>query len=257
MESERPARRQRSDSSIWLICVLKAAFITTCIFWRLHELQIRQSKVTFDRKYHELNLTLLSTISENSHLNLSGRTCLKNLSALNSDLSDIKRRHRDLRHQFTEMETKYRSVNETKARICELLTSRREQIVSKDWIKNKYRRYYVSTFETTFCKAMQECSKRDSRLLEINSTDEASFVSHKLLYLTRAYWIGKCEDGTVGLALLYNQSPGQSVCRDCESYVRDSPCDSDQRFICEKSAPLFADIPEEIHGLCQQPVEAT
>ncbi|XP_059816929.1 uncharacterized protein LOC132388570 [Hypanus sabinus] len=97
----------------------------------------------------------------------------QNLSALNYDLSDLKRRHRDLRHQFTEMETKYRSVIETKAQICELLTSRREQIVSKDWIKNKYRRYYVSTFETTFRKAIQECSKRDSRLLEINSTDEA------------------------------------------------------------------------------------
>ncbi|XP_059814519.1 uncharacterized protein LOC132386259, partial [Hypanus sabinus] len=31
----------------------------------------------------------------------------------------------DLRHQFTEMETKYRSVNETKAQICEFLTGRR------------------------------------------------------------------------------------------------------------------------------------
>ncbi|XP_072891071.1 uncharacterized protein [Hemitrygon akajei] len=30
-----------------------------------------------------------------------------------------------IRHKFTEMETKYRSVNETKAQICELLTSRR------------------------------------------------------------------------------------------------------------------------------------
>ncbi|XP_059815350.1 oxidized low-density lipoprotein receptor 1-like isoform X2 [Hypanus sabinus] len=105
------------------------------------------------------------------------------------------RMHSDLRHQFTEMETKYRSVNETKAQICELLTSRREQTCSKDWMKNKDRCYYVSTFEASFRQAMEECSNRDSRLLEINSRDEASFASNKLLYRNIALWIGKCENG--------------------------------------------------------------
>ncbi|XP_072892884.1 C-type lectin domain family 9 member A-like [Hemitrygon akajei] len=163
----------------------------------------------------------------------------------------------DLRHQLTEMETKYRSVKEAKAQICELLTSRREQTCSKDWVPNTDRCYYASKFETSFRKAIQECSNRDSRLLEINSRDEASFVSHRVLYKTRSYWIGKCEVGNVGLALLYNESPGPSVCRDCDSYVRGSPCDRDRRFICEKSAPLFPDVPEKIQGLCQQPVEST
>ncbi|XP_059816234.1 CD209 antigen-like protein C isoform X2 [Hypanus sabinus] len=165
--------------------------------------------------------------------------------------------HSDLRHQFTEMETKYRSVNETKAQICELLTSRREQTCSKDWVTNKGRCYYVSTFETSFRQASQECSNRDSRLLEVNTRDEASFVSRKVLYLKYAYWIGKCEVGNVSLGLLHNMSPGQSVCIDCESYVGDRPCDRDHRFICEKSAPLFPDIPEKIQGLCQQPVDST
>ncbi|XP_059819021.1 killer cell lectin-like receptor subfamily B member 1B allele B, partial [Hypanus sabinus] len=164
--------------------------------------------------------------------------------------------HSDLRHQFTEMETKYRSVNETKAQICELLTSRREQTCSKDWMKNKDRCYYVSTFEASFRQAMEECSNRDSRLLEINSRDEASFASNKLLYRNIALWIGKCENGTVGMTLLYNVSPWTSNCRDCEAYLGSYPCDRDRRFICEKSAPLFPDIPEEIQGLCQQPEEA-
>ncbi|XP_072893048.1 oxidized low-density lipoprotein receptor 1-like [Hemitrygon akajei] len=107
----------------------------------------------------------------------------------------LKGMHSDLRHQFTEMETKYRSVNKAKDRICELLTSRREQTCSEDWITNKDQCYYVSTFEISFYRAVQECSNRDSRLLEINSTDEARFVSHILVYRNRAYWIGKCEVG--------------------------------------------------------------
>ncbi|XP_059814796.1 uncharacterized protein LOC132386523, partial [Hypanus sabinus] len=75
----------------------------------------------------------------------------------------LKRMQSDLSHQFTEMETKYRSVNETKAEICEILTSRREQNSSKDWVTNKDRCYYVSRFEASFQKAIQECSIRDSR----------------------------------------------------------------------------------------------
>ncbi|XP_059814515.1 C-type lectin domain family 9 member A-like [Hypanus sabinus] len=148
------------------------------------------------------------------------------------------------------MGSKYRSVNEANAQICELLTSRRAQTCSEDWVTNNDRCYYASKFETSFRKAMQECSNRDSRLLEINSRDEAVFVSHKLLYRNRAHWIGKCEAGTVGLALLYNASPGTSDCRYCEPHVGSNPCDTDRRFICEKSAPMFPDITEMIQGLC-------
>ncbi|XP_059818477.1 killer cell lectin-like receptor subfamily B member 1B allele C [Hypanus sabinus] len=126
-----------------------------------------------------------------------------------------------------------------------------QQTCSKEWVTNNDRCYYVSPFEASFPRAMQECSNRDSRLLEINSSDETSLVSHKLLYRNLAHWIGKCENGTVGLALLYNVSPGTSVCRDCGPRVGSYPCDSDRRFICEKSAPLLPDIPEEIQGLCQ------
>ncbi|XP_059815454.1 killer cell lectin-like receptor subfamily B member 1A [Hypanus sabinus] len=221
MGSERPARRDRSDSSIWLICVLTAALIITGICWRIHVSQIRQSYQTWHR---------------------------------NSNLSDLIRMNNNLRLQFTEMETKYRSVKEAKAQICELLISRREQTCFKDWVTNKDRCYYVSTFDTTFQKAEQECSNRDSRLLEINSSDEARFVSHNLLDNKPAYWIEKCENGTVGQSFLYKPS-GTTVCRRCGS---GDSCDvPDRRFICEKSAPLFPDVPEKIQGLCQQPVEST
>ncbi|XP_072891439.1 oxidized low-density lipoprotein receptor 1-like [Hemitrygon akajei] len=160
----------------------------------------------------------------------------------------------ELRHQFTEMETKYRSVNETKAQICEFLTSRREQTCSENWVTNKDRCYYVSKSVTSFYKANQECSNGDSRLLEINSRDEATFVSDKLVNRSRAYWIGKCEDRNVGWSLLYKPSSGTPVCSQC---VRSNPCDGDRHFICEKSAPLFPDIPETIQGLCQQAVQET
>ncbi|XP_072890927.1 uncharacterized protein [Hemitrygon akajei] len=91
MGRERPTGRDRSDSSIWLICVLTATLFITGICWRIHVSQIR--------------------------------------------------------HQFTEMETKYRSVNETKAQICELLTSRREQACSQGWVRNQDRCYFISALE--------------------------------------------------------------------------------------------------------------
>ncbi|XP_072891371.1 killer cell lectin-like receptor subfamily B member 1B allele B [Hemitrygon akajei] len=159
-----------------------------------------------------------------------------------------------IRHKFTDMETKYRSVNETKAQICELLTSRREQTCSENWVTNKDRCYYVSTFVTSFYKAIQDCSNRDSRLLEINAKDEANFVSRNLVDQTLIYWIGKCENGNVDWSFLYKGSSGTPVCRQCG---RSNPCAGDRRFICEKSAPLFPDIPEKIQGLCQQPEEST
>ncbi|XP_059815608.1 uncharacterized protein LOC132387482 [Hypanus sabinus] len=129
---------------VCLLCLVTSALIVTVAGFSIYVSQIRQSQITCDQNHrlhreevnrtlrqcrlqvHELNTTLLSTISENSHMHLTQRTSLEHLSELISNLSDLKRRHSDLRHQFTEMETKYRSVNETKAQICELLTSRRE-----------------------------------------------------------------------------------------------------------------------------------
>ncbi|XP_072891102.1 uncharacterized protein [Hemitrygon akajei] len=105
---------------ICLLCLVIGVFLVIVAGLSIHVSQIRQSKVTSDRNYHELNSTIQSK-----------------LSGLNSNLSDLKRMHSDLRHQLTEMETKYRSVNETKAQICELLTSRREQTCSQDWIRNE------------------------------------------------------------------------------------------------------------------------
>ncbi|XP_059815510.1 oxidized low-density lipoprotein receptor 1-like isoform X2 [Hypanus sabinus] len=240
----------RPYSLICLLCLVTSALMVVVVGLSIHVSQIRQSYETCHRK---------------------------------SNLSDLKRMNSDLRLQFTEMETKYRSVKEAKAQICELLISRRgdasspsftrssshepdsvpeirqpqlvaEQTCSKDWVTNKDRCYYVSTFDTIFQKAEQECSNRDSRLLEINSSDEARFVSHNLLDNKPAYWTEKCENGTVGQSLLYKPS-GTTVCRRCGS---GDTCDvPDRRFICEKSAPLFPDVPEKVQGLCQQPVEST
>ncbi|XP_072892874.1 killer cell lectin-like receptor subfamily B member 1B allele B isoform X2 [Hemitrygon akajei] len=203
--------------------------------------QIRQSKFTSEWNCHESNSSFQSK-----------------LSALNSNLSVFKRMHSDLRHQFTEMETKYRSVSETKAQICDFWTSRREQTCSKDWVTNRNRCYYVSTFETSFPRAMQGCSNRDSRLLEINSRDEASFVLRSLVRRNLDYWIGQCEAGNDVHGLLYKVSPGRSSCSECKSSGGSDYCLHDKHhFICEKSAPCCPDIPEKIQLLCQQTGEPT
>ncbi|XP_059814810.1 uncharacterized protein LOC132386548 [Hypanus sabinus] len=166
--------------------------------------------------------------------------------------------HSDLRHRFTEMETKYRSVNETKAEICDFLTSRREQACSKDFVTNTDRRYYVSKFATSFLKAMQECSKRESSLLEINSRDEASFVICSLIRRNVTYWIRQCETGDDATGLLYNVSSGRSSCSACASSGGSDNClHENHHFICEYSAPCWPDIPEEIQLLCQQPGQPT
>ncbi|XP_072894756.1 uncharacterized protein [Hemitrygon akajei] len=112
----------RSQCLIWLLCLVTSALIVIVAGLSIHVSQIRQSEFTTDRNCPEINSSVKSK-----------------LSALNSNLSDLKRVHSDLRHQFTEMETKYRSVNETKAQICEFLTSRREQACSEDWIRKKGR----------------------------------------------------------------------------------------------------------------------
>ncbi|XP_072131796.1 C-type lectin domain family 7 member A-like [Mobula birostris] len=219
MVSERPTGRDRSDSSIWLICVLTATLIITGICWRVHVSHIRQSKCILDRNYHEFNSTLQSKINE--------------------------------------MEAKYKAVKETKAQICELLTSRREEKCSKDWVRHEERCYFFSTFATSYIEARQECSNFDSRLLEINSQDEASFVYRAVDSRITVYWIGKCERGKVASGLLYYVSSGTPVCIQCQRRGRKDPRYRDRRFICEKSTPLYPAIPENIQDLCQQPVGAS
>ncbi|XP_072891045.1 uncharacterized protein [Hemitrygon akajei] len=129
-----------------------------------------------------------------SQIRQSKETCHRNYNELNSTLqsklSALNSNLFDLRHQ-----------------ICELLTRSREQSCSKDWVSNKDRCYYVSTSETSFPGAKQECSNRDSRLLEINSSDEAHFVSHNLLDNNLVYWTEKCENGLL-VARVFSALPG-------------------------------------------------
>ncbi|XP_072890949.1 uncharacterized protein [Hemitrygon akajei] len=170
----------------------------------------------------------------------------------------IHRIHNNFRHQFTELEAKYRSVNETKAQICELLTSRREQTCSKNCVTNTDRRYYVSKFTTSFYRARKECSNRNFSLVEVNSRDEVSFVFDSLVRWNVTYWVGKCANGDDATGLLYNVSSGRCSCRACTSSGGSDYCLHDKHhFICVKSAPCWPDIPEKIQLLCQQPVEPT
>ncbi|XP_059817719.1 oxidized low-density lipoprotein receptor 1-like [Hypanus sabinus] len=143
-----------------------------------------------------LNSTLESTISENSHLNLSQRTCLDNLSALISNLSVLKRRDSELLNQLIVVKKKYRSVNETKTRICELLTSRRgEHTCPQNWIGNVDRCYFISSLEKPYAGAREHCSNFDARLLEINSDQEENFIAISIASGPGIYWIGKCGEG--------------------------------------------------------------
>ncbi|XP_072132709.1 uncharacterized protein [Mobula birostris] len=103
----------------------------------------------------ELNSTLEYRTTENSRLDLSLRTCLKNvsvleskllvlesnhstlenkvlvlesnLSVLSSNLSDQRQMQTHLLDNFRHLEMKYGTLNETKAEICQLLSSRKEK----------------------------------------------------------------------------------------------------------------------------------
>ncbi|XP_072891415.1 uncharacterized protein [Hemitrygon akajei] len=166
----------------------------------------------------------------------------------------LKRMQSDLPHQFTEMQTKYRSVNETKAQICELLTRRREQALSQEWIRIEVGCYFISTVEMSYAEAKQNCSNSDSKLLEINSREEENSIHYAFGDPGSSYWIGKCKVGKVASKLVYKKKDGNFECSQCKG----KGCKQDQhRFICEKSEPLCSDIPEKIRDLCQQPVGMT
>ncbi|XP_059818686.1 oxidized low-density lipoprotein receptor 1-like [Hypanus sabinus] len=225
---------------ICLLCLVTSALIVIVAGLSIHVSQIRPSKITSDRNCHDINSTLQSKVS-----------------ALYSNLTVLKRMHSDLRHQLTEMETKCRSVNKTKAQICELLTSRREKACSQDWIKNEDRCYFISTSETSYDGAKEHCSKVYARLLKINSTEEENVVSNALVHQDRTYWIGKCAHGEAVSSLMYKHQNGNPVCGNCDSDQWRNLCNRHHHFICEKSGHLFKDIPEKIQDLCQQSVGPT
>ncbi|XP_072131787.1 uncharacterized protein [Mobula birostris] len=211
--------------------------------WEQYQ-EMNRTQIQYRQLVYELNSTFESKTSENSRLNLSHRACVQSLSVLNNSISIFR--------------TKISSFKWTKAEICHFLTSVREQTCPTDWITNKERCYYVSRFDTSFYRAKRECSNRDSRLFEINSEDETSFVSRTLYYRNGAYWIGKCEDGNAANGLLYKVSSGTATCSECKWNRRRDNCIYDKHhFICEKSAPCCPDIPERIQNLCQQPEEPT
>ncbi|XP_072131984.1 uncharacterized protein [Mobula birostris] len=239
------------------LCLVTSAFIVIVIGLSIHVSQIRHSKITLDRNYHELNSTLQSKISVISHLNHSEKTYLKNLSALTSKLSVFKRMHTNLNHRFTELETKFRSVNETKGQICELLTSRREQACSQDWIRNEDRCYFISKIKSSYDVAKHHCSSSYSKLLEVNSTEKANFVKNALRGQRDSYWIGSCEAGKMGPPVVYKMDAGKFQCSECNAGWLSSCKNYQHRFICEKPTPLCADIPEKIRDLCQKSVGPT
>ncbi|XP_072892849.1 killer cell lectin-like receptor 7 [Hemitrygon akajei] len=226
---------------ICLLCLVTAALIVIVVGLSIHVSQIRQSTFTSDRNCHELN----STVEFKASL-------------LNSNLSDLKRMNSDLHHQFTELETKYRSVNEAKAQFCELLTSRRAQAFSQNWIRNDGPCYFISTVNTSYDEAKQNCSKFDSKLLEINSTEEENFVVKAIRDGGISHWIGKCKDGKVASNVMFRLSGGDPECAVCTWYSESKPCDEVRtRFICEKSAHSCPVISEKIQDLCHQPLGPT
>ncbi|XP_072891103.1 C-type lectin domain family 17, member A-like [Hemitrygon akajei] len=156
------------------------------------------------------------------------------------------------------METKYRSVNETKDQICELLTSRREQNCSQYWIGNEGGCYFISTFKFSYDKARLYCSDSHSKLLEINSAEEENFVVKADRDKGISYWIGKCKDGKVASNVVYRISGLDRTCGVCTQNTENKTCIQVRYpFICEKSAPLCTDISEKIQDLCQQPLGPT
>ncbi|XP_072132432.1 uncharacterized protein [Mobula birostris] len=241
---------------------------------------------------HEPNSTLQSRTSKNTHQKLSLDTCLKNvsvpsnnlsmlehklfvcecnvsilenqlmilesnLSPRSTELSDQHQTQADLRHNFNHLEMQCRTLNETNAQICQLLTSRQDHACSQDWIKNEGRCYFISTFKRSYDGAKQHCSDSDSKLFEINSEEEEIFVNKTFGEQDNSYWIGKCKAGKVASNLVYKMDAGKFECSECKSGWLSS-CKNDQhRFICEKSASLHPDVAEKIWDLCQNLVEPT
>ncbi|XP_072890904.1 killer cell lectin-like receptor subfamily B member 1B allele A [Hemitrygon akajei] len=129
---------------------------------------------------------------------------------------------------------------------------------SQDWIRNEDGCFFISTCNLSFDEAKQNCTKSDSKLLEINSAEEENFFNKTLHDQGISYWIGKCKDGDVASNALGRINGGDFECGKCTPHTENKPCDQVRtRFICEKSAPLCPDISEKIEDLCHQPVRQT
>ncbi|XP_072131855.1 uncharacterized protein [Mobula birostris] len=180
-----------------------------------------------------------------------------NLSVLSTDLSVQHQTQTDLRRNFNHLEMQCRALNETKVHICHLLTRRKDQACSRNWIRNEDLCYFISTFEISYDGAKQNCSNSDAKLLEINSNEEENFINKAVGDQNNSYWIGKCKAGKVAFNVVYKVNSGKFECSECKfSWLHN--CKNDQhRFICEKTAPVCLDIPEKIRRLCQKPVGPT
>ncbi|XP_059817378.1 low affinity immunoglobulin epsilon Fc receptor-like [Hypanus sabinus] len=161
--------------------------------WEQYQ-ELNRTQLQCRLQQDELNKTLESSITQNSRLALSRSTCLKDISVLNNNLSilenklfvlenensvlkthlsDLNQIETNLRQKNSDLENQYRSLIKEKGQICQLLTSRKEQTCSQNWIRNKGRCYFISTVYVSYDEAKQHCSSFDSRLFEINSNDEA------------------------------------------------------------------------------------
>ncbi|XP_072131720.1 uncharacterized protein [Mobula birostris] len=230
----------------------------------------------------ELNSTLEYRTNENSRLDLSLRTCLKNvsvleskllvlesnhstlenkvlvlesnLSVLSSNLSDQRQMQIHLLDNFRHLEMKYGTLNETKAEICQLLSSRKEEPCFLDWMKIEDSCYFISKFKKSYDEAKEYCSKFNSKLLEINSEEEEDLIDRSDYDRNKLYWIGKCKFGEVSSNVVYEEKAGKFKCRKCQWYNAFYPCSQKQHhFICEKSACWCPDSSEKIQAMCQQP----
>ncbi|XP_072891385.1 uncharacterized protein [Hemitrygon akajei] len=209
----------RRHRLICLLCLVTSALIVIVVGLSIHISQIPQSQFTSDRNYHELNSTLQSK-----------------LSALNSNLSDLKRMHSDLRHQFTEMETKYRSVNETKAQISVHLEFAGVGLtVYSSRVSSDNGRFQLRDAVSP----EQDGRRQDLRECEVRENGpRVSFQRN------------------VKPNLLYTVNDRKSTCTRCKAYRWTYNCSDGHYFICEKSAPLSLVVLEKMLELCQEPVGA-
>ncbi|XP_059817633.1 uncharacterized protein LOC132389193 [Hypanus sabinus] len=133
-----------------------------------------------------------------------------------------------------------------------------EQECLQYWIGNEGGCYFITTLKRSYDKAMQYCWDSDSKLLEINSAEEANFVNKAISEQDSSYWIGKCKDGKFASNVLYRMTGSDPECGVCTHDSERKPCDQVHTgFICEKSGYLFPDIYEMIKDLCRQPVGPT
>ncbi|XP_059817837.1 uncharacterized protein LOC132389338 [Hypanus sabinus] len=250
-QTEEPEKKvgRRLSPKISLGCLVMFVFIATVAGLTVYVFQTHHSLISCERNYlsrleqrQEENRTQLQV----QELNATQIACLKNLSAANSNLSVSARMHRDLGQQFRELEKKYRSVNETKARICELLTSRRELKCCEGWIYTNGACYFISKVAKSQDEAKDECSKNGSKLLEFSSEENFLFNA---LNGSGYYWVENCGDSLpAGNNVVHKTGKGE--CKSCPSDLPGVDCPGENYFICKTSA--ISVIPRKAWELCQK-----